>query len=125
AGGEASREEVVHLGDDVEVARRFLHRGRCALHVHQADRDVESGDGLQGAGGLQAADVVHHRGSGGGGGAHHLRLAGVDRDRYLDQVGEHLDDGQHAVELLVDGHGTGAGTGGLPTDVEQVGALGD
>ena len=37
-----ARQEVAHLGHDVVIVRRRLHRPRLALHVHQADADIRS-----------------------------------------------------------------------------------
>ena len=37
-------QEGLHLGDDVVVARIFLHRARLAEHVHQAQTRVRVGD---------------------------------------------------------------------------------
>ena len=53
------------------------------------------------------------------------RLARVDRDRDVDQLGEQLDDRQHAAQFLVEADRHGAGPGRLAADVQQVGAFGD
>ena len=44
SGREALLEERGHLGDDIVVARRLLHRARLSLHVHQAQRRAGVGD---------------------------------------------------------------------------------
>ena len=80
-GEDAFGEEAVHVGDDIVVLRRILHRARLAEHVHQHHRHAERGGGVQRAFAAQRVDVVDHAGAGGDRGAHHFGLGGVDADR--------------------------------------------
>ncbi len=76
--------------------------------------------GIVGEGG----DVVDEAGAGSGGPAHHLGMAGVDRERDARAFGQRFDHRQHAPAFLVEADGLGARPGRFPADVEHVGALG-
>ena len=123
AGEDALGEEAVHVGDDVVVLRRRLHRARLAEHVHQHHRHAEFGRRVQRAFAAQRVHIVEHAGASGDRRAHDLRLAGVDADRHGRARGQTFDHRQHPPQLLLHRHLVGARTGGLATDVEQVGAL--
>ena len=70
-----------HLGDDVVVPRRSLHRPRLALHVHQAEVRAGVGDDAGQLGvAAQRRDVVHQLGAELERAPRDLGLGGVDRD---------------------------------------------
>ena len=72
--------------------------------------------------GEAAADVVDEHGAGGEGGVRDLGAGGVDADGEPG-VGERLDDGQDAAQLLLQRRPAGAGAGRLAADVEDVGTV--
>ena len=120
----ASGEIVAHLGDDVVVLRRLLHRLRLALLVHEAHRGVARRDRLQRARAFPAADVVDQARAGLDGFAHERGLAGVDRDRHA-AVCQRFEHRQHAAALFVERHRCGARPGRFTADVEDVRTLVD
>lgn len=132
-GGDAALQHGVHaraefvddLGDDVLVRAFHVAALQQAAPVHDDEGGAGVGDHGDHAGvGETAADIVDERGARregllGDGGAH-----GVDGDR--DALGgEPPDHGDDALEFLGLVHSRGTGAGGLPADVDQVGALSD
>ena len=73
------RQKLCDLLGYVTIVRRLLHRGGCALHMHQHDAAVMFRNCLSRAGLLQRTNVIDDRSAGRQSGAHHLGLAGVNR----------------------------------------------
>ena len=118
-------QERLHVVDDVAVSGRDLHRGRRPEHVHQAAPDPVIGHQ---AGhrwiGAKRGDVVDQRRSGRDRGLGHLDLGGVDRQRDTEARGaQAAKHGHDALAFDGAGHLLGAGAGGLPAHVDDVGAL--
>ena len=65
-------------------------------------------------------DIVHDAGAGIDRAEGHRGLPGIDRDeRATDLARQALDHGQHSSHLLVGGHGLGAGSRTLASDVDE------
>jgi hypothetical protein len=121
---DALAQELLHLGDDIDVVRRLLHGLRVAAHVHQ--HHARPGVARDGEHRLVAAprDVVHDARPRLEGGRRDLGLARVDRDREGRVVGgQSLDHGDDAGLLLVHRDRVGARPGRLAADVHEVGAV--
>lgn len=123
--GEALREELGDLGENVVVVRVILHVVGCAAVVHQDVRHLEFGDGFEHSGvEVAASDIVDHIGAREDRVACRQGEAGVDRD---DGLREGLADEAYgmdeALRLDVGAQQGGAGASRDHADVDDVGAL--
>lgn len=122
--GELESEVVAHIGDDVVVTFVFqqLGLGRTWIvsdHVCGAVPDRQSGEGHM----LCPDDVVEDRGACPQRGLGNLHPIGIDRQRHVgERFGQCLDDRYHPLQFLVDTDLGYRRRGGLPADVQQVGA---
>ena len=121
--GQALLEEPANLADHVLVARLGLHRARLAAHVGEAAVRARVGHHPgQFRGEAERRDVVDERRPRRERRLGDLALGRVDRDPVAG-AGEPLDDRNRARQLVRDRDRLGAGTGGRPAHVEDVGAL--
>ena len=122
--GQAFLQELEDLQDDILVARFLLHGLGLPLHVHEADGAACLGDDVRHVGvAAQGRDVIDDRRAGGQGAARHFRLRRVHADRHADALGQGLDHGHHAAQLLVRLDRVRARPRGLAADVDDGRAL--
>ncbi len=72
--------------------------------MHEADRPLKFDGSLQRTIVAKRANIIDHRSPGSYGSPHDARLAGVDRDGYIDCLGDCLDNRENPVELFLLGY---------------------